>query len=442
MAGNERVIADMQQAAAPSTTAESESAAQSRRMHEASERAHALAHTPPAAPEGRAPGVKRVIRRAVQAGSPPGQQNDFNASIAEAVAAIRQLIDRFDIRLAALEANSTETWGAIRSLQNKPSEATALRASLASHDVLIDELSNSIGAVEAEMARLTEHIGESQGLSSSLGEVRESLSKMAKTIESLRGDTSVTRSHLDLLLADSRSTEPTIPGRTPDEVADRRRSELYSRFEARFRGTREQVLASLDVYSDLIDQIGAVGPVVDIGPGRGEWLSVLDSNGVEAYGVDTNSEFVESCKQRGLDVRLGDALEHLRSVAEGSLGAVTGFHIVEHLPIETLVELADLCMVSIAPGGKVLFETPNPTNLRVGAASFYLDPTHLRPLHPELLHFILADRGFTDIEVRFVHPARDLPEYPDELQREFSWSLFGPQDYAVIATRPGASTRR
>ena len=45
----------------------------------------------------------------------------------------------------------------------------------------------------------------------------------------------------------------------------------------------------------------------------------------------------------------------------------------------------DAALVALQPGGLLIFETPNPTNVNVGASSFYLDPTHLKPLHPQFL---------------------------------------------------------
>ena len=90
-----------------------------------------------------------------------------------------------------------------------------------------------------------------------------------------------------------------------------------------------------------------------------------------------------------------------------------------------------------------MLETPNPTNILVGAANFYLDPTHLRPLHPDLLSFLVSDRGFVDVEIRYLHPQRaDLTkldsETSTEVERAMRWAMFGPQDVAVLATKPGA----
>ena len=40
-------------------------------------------------------------------------------------------------------------------------------------------------------------------------------------------------------------------------------------------------------------------------------------------------------------------------------------------------------VASAAPGGCLVLETPNPLSITVAASNFWLDPSHLRPLHPE-----------------------------------------------------------
>jgi O-antigen chain-terminating methyltransferase len=81
----------------------------------------------------------------------------------------------------------------------------------------------------------------------------------------------------------------------------------------------------------------------------------------------------------------------------------------------------------------------------VGAASFYHDPTHRRPLTPDYLAFLLEDRGFVDVETRFLHP---LPEFSTEIDEsagsegvrslleDVRWALKGPQDFAVVGRVP------
>ena len=57
------------------------------------------------------------------------------------------------------------------------------------------------------------------------------------------------------------------------------------------------------------------------------------------------------------------------------MGAVTGFHIIEHLPLDVLIKVFDETVRVLKPGGMAIFETPNPRNVLVGSHNFYLDLT-------------------------------------------------------------------
>jgi SAM-dependent methyltransferase len=217
---------------------------------------------------------------------------------------------------------------------------------------------------------------------------------------------------------------------------------FYVSFEDRFRGTRDQVKARVRVYLPLVGDVGAgtrERPVVDIGCGRGEWLEVLRDEGLVARGVDLNGVMVEEGRGRGFDVTQADALAYLRAQADASVGAVTGIHVVEHLGVEAVVALLDECRRVVRPGGLCIFETPNPTNLRVGASQFYIDPTHRTPLHPDTLAFLAEWRGLVDVRILPLHPMDDpvgLEGDGSPVARILREQLFGPQDYALVAACP------
>lgn len=225
--------------------------------------------------------------------------------------------------------------------------------------------------------------------------------------------------------------------------------ELYEDLEDTFRGSRDEVKDKLAPYLDDVNEVPGHGPAIDVGCGRGEWLELLRDADIDGYGVDLNQVVVDRCVDRGLDVRAADALAHLRDLPDGSARVITSFHVVEHLSLDTLVGLIDAALVALQRDGLLIFETPNPTNLTVGAASFYLDPTHLKPLHPQFLEFLLQARGFTDTEVRYLAPSeaprltvQDLAATDDDdrerVQRvvdQVNWSLSGPMDYAVLARK-------
>ena len=224
----------------------------------------------------------------------------------------------------------------------------------------------------------------------------------------------------------------------------------YVGFERRFRGDPEAVAAALaERYLDLLV---ANPPVVDIGCGRAELVEMLAKRGVEAIGVDTDPSMVAEARDRGLDVRQVDGNSFLRSREPGSLGAIIATHLVEHLEFADLVELLELAATRLRPGGLFIAETPNPTSLIVLGNSFILDPTHLRPLHPSLLTFLCEGAGFRDVRLRFHAPASDYhlpmidePDAPPWTKRineafaKLNQVLFGPQEYALIATAAPAT---
>lgn len=231
------------------------------------------------------------------------------------------------------------------------------------------------------------------------------------------------------------------PSAPPREGAvDDRLNAFYAQFEDAFRGSREDIKARVAVHADRIVLAGAgtpERPVLDIGCGRGEWLEVLREHGLAAYGIDTNDVTVSACRARGLDARRAEALGHLRSLADGSIGGVTAFHVAEHLPLDVLADLLDETLRVLEPGGVLLLETPNPENLLVGGMTFYNDPTHRNPLPPAVLQFLVRQRGFVDAEIVRLHPFPDdhlLPQ-DDVIGQRLNHLLYGPQDYAVVARK-------
>jgi O-antigen chain-terminating methyltransferase len=305
------------------------------------------------------------------------------------------------------------------------------RAALATAEAVIDRLEGAAADVELRQRRADEQQRRIEQLSVELqaahAEIREMRGRLDATLYAARvalpADAAPAR--LQML---SRELDPS-------------HAALYLDLENTFRGTREAVRALAEDY--LPDLAEAGGPVLDIGSGRNEWLELLHEHGIEARGVDTNEAFVADAHARGLDAVQADALEYLNSVPDGSLGAVTAFHVAEHLDLESLLALLGRAARALRPGGLLLLETPNPTNIRVGASAFYIDPTHLKPLHPQFLEFLVLREGFVSAEVRYVHPTDlhdvELPVPEDASPRvhsalgELRWALFGPQDYAVLA---------
>ena len=213
---------------------------------------------------------------------------------------------------------------------------------------------------------------------------------------------------------------------------------LYSFFEDQFRGTSEDIKDRFKVYLPLVQEAKAgtsKRQILDVGCGRGEWLELLKEEELTARGLDINRILVEQCRERGMDVAEDDFLEYLHTLSAASLGAVTAFHLIEHLPFGELIKFLDETVRVLKPGGLAIFETPNPENIFVGACNFYFDPTHHNPLPPAMMKFLAESRGLCRVEITPLHPDKESAKVPDdgsELAKRFNEYFHGPRDYAVV----------
>jgi 2-polyprenyl-3-methyl-5-hydroxy-6-metoxy-1,4-benzoquinol methylase len=281
---------------------------------------------------------------------------------------------------------------------------------------------------------------------SKLAELRESLRKAEMLLHQTRATLYAQESRISLLMLKSnRSAEDTPLVKAPESAADVSCDELgpaYLAFENLFRGPRDEIKERVSEYLPLLagKRIGSPQmPVLDLGCGRGEWLEVLGDHGLTAMGVDSNQTQVHEGHVRGLNVRVADALSFLAELPEQSQGAVTAFHVVEHMPFRTILNLLDEAVRVLKPGGLLILETPNPANLIVGANTFYLDPTHIRPIPADLLRFFVEARGFCNVEIRPLHPFPDcfrLDGEPNSAASVLNDLVYGPRDYAIVAERP------
>lgn len=217
----------------------------------------------------------------------------------------------------------------------------------------------------------------------------------------------------------------------------------YFDFENRFRGSREHVKKVQEIYLPYFKNCTNV---LDLGCGRGEFVELLIENGIGVKGVDLYSPYVEYCKLQNLPVEQGDALAYLKG-QERVDGIFLG-QVVEHLSTAQTIELCRIAYDKLEVGGYLIMETPNPTSLAIYTESFYMDPSHNRPIHPKTLQYITEKQGFSQVQVLFTESSRlpyDIPqiaEHGEGRAHEFDLAmervadlLFGSQDYAIIAKK-------
>ena len=226
----------------------------------------------------------------------------------------------------------------------------------------------------------------------------------------------------------------------------------YLGFEDQFRGSPEDISRGLSGYVELF---AGQSDVLDIGCGRGEFLELLRARGISSRGIDVNQAMVEASRARGLSVDAGDALAYLSSIGDGALGGVFAAQVVEHLSPDYLGTLLETAAHKVRPGGLIVLETINPACWLAFFESYIRDLTHVRPLHPETLQYMLRVSGFHDVRVEYrspvaeaarlqpvVVPDHDLPPAIDDVIQAFNENvaklnarLFTFQDYAVIGRR-------
>ena len=225
----------------------------------------------------------------------------------------------------------------------------------------------------------------------------------------------------------------------------------YVRFEDRHRGTAEEIRDRQRAYLDLFT---GAGPVLDVGCGRGEFLELCREAGIDARGIDIDAAMVTRCREAGLPAEHADALAYLDALPDGALGGIFSAQMIEHVPSEAFIALVRLAGRKLRSGGVLLLETPNPACLTVFSGAFYVDLSHVKPIHPEAARFVLESGGFRDVEIRYVNPVPPdgklqrlepfwymrryeeafLSQINDNFER-LNQLLWGAQDYAVIGRR-------
>jgi O-antigen chain-terminating methyltransferase len=114
---------------------------------------------------------------------------------------------------------------------------------------------------------------------------------------------------------------------------------------------------------------------------------------------------------------------------------------------QQVIDFVALAAEKVRPGGKVVLETINPASLYTYARAFWLDPDHVRPVHPNFLEFLFREAEFARFSIEYRSPVSEaealLPIEGDDSRtnrlnenfQRIGALLFGAQDYAVIATR-------
>lgn len=304
------------------------------------------------------------------------------------------------------------------------------------HEDLIHEINAALSAIRKNLAAIQMRVTKAE---EDFGSAMEASVGALSEIRAIRQEVSGGRAALGQLIEMAKAEMPKGTEEVLKTVEDTTFDSLYVAFENRFRGSTTEIARRTERYLPILlatPPVASGNVVLDIGCGRGEFLSFLAQKNIVGRGIDLNSAMVAEARGRGLDILEGDALDYLRALPDNSLAAITGFHIVEHIGFKDLIGLFDAAQRVLMPGGIVLFETPNPENIVVGACTFNYDPTHNKPLPPDYLSFVAEARGFSKTRIIRTDGDCDLsnPEVGFKPEEVNDW-FRQPPDYALYAQK-------
>lgn len=202
----------------------------------------------------------------------------------------------------------------------------------------------------------------------------------------------------------------------------------YGAFEDVFRGPEYFIR---DRQRRYLEVLGDREPVLDAGCGRGEFLDLLQEQGIEYVGIDIDEGMVERCHAKGHEqVKIVDVNSYLEGLADGSLGAIFCAQVIEHLPYDEFLRFLELSRSKLKSGGLLIAETVNPHSVPA-MKTFWVDLTHQHPIFPEVALTLCRINGFDSAYI--FHPNGTGNVEVDRYQRG---------EYAVVATKKAPGRNR
>ena len=129
--------------------------------------------------------------------------------------------------------------------------------------------------------------------------------------------------------------------------------------------------------------------VLDIGAGRGGFVSAARGRGLQAWALDLEPDAAHLWQRDGVPGALGDGAR--APFADGSLDVVRLKELIEHVedPLALIREAARL----LRPGGLLIVHTPSPYSQLYPVGNFWDDYTHVRPFSRLGLRRLIEDGG-------------------------------------------------
>lgn len=198
---------------------------------------------------------------------------------------------------------------------------------------------------------------------------------------------------------------------------------FYYLFENVFYNS-EIVKEKQKIYLSYINaNVSKSYPFLDAGCGRGEFIQNLTDSNIKSVGIDLNKLEIDTLRKSGFDAYESDIINYLENY-QGKCSGISALQVIEHLNIEYINNFLTLSFEKLVVDGVIIIETVNPHSL-CGLSNFYQDSTHVKPLPPELLKFLLEWHGFKSVKIIYSSLIPDSARIFDDKRMNY-------QDYAAI----------
>ncbi|MEY7970924.1 hypothetical protein AB8O38_02855 [Saccharomonospora xinjiangensis] len=280
---------------------------------------------------------------------------------------------------------------------------------------LNQRLYSSVGRVQSQLSDLRLLLAESTEQHDTVEQRLKALEEQVAALNATARSNRLRQAQLDLLLDKLRAAGQEQPGSVADtgtdtvvesvadSVADRDSFlelavlELLDGPVDGVRTARHPYLAVIEAAS----KSGATGPVLDMAPGRGEWLEIVRDAGLPYRAASENRAIRAHCAEAGLDIEDANALDLLERTPKRTLRAVTAFRYAERRKPTVLARFVELAALALQPGGVLVVETSAGSG---SETDFHLDPFAVRPVHADFLRFLVEAAGFCRTEIRKAEP--------------------------------------
>jgi SAM-dependent methyltransferase len=170
---------------------------------------------------------------------------------------------------------------------------------------------------------------------------------------------------------------------------------IAAKYAERFRDEMDHKPFDRDCLDRLVDEVGTLGPICDLGCGPGQIARYLRRRGAQVLGVDLSLEMVAEARRCDPTIRfhVGDMLA--LPEADGSWGGIAAFYSVIHIPGQQMVAALSEMKRVLRPGGVVLMA------FHVGDETVHVDEWMDTPVsvdfffyRPEQMEDWLKEAGF------------------------------------------------